>query len=233
MANPYLHCLLPLFELLYNRGARELWYYEDNGNFILRTHNMRGVRRGYVLGMFLFCLAMEPVYSRLRAAMGEQGTLYAYCDDSYLIAEPDKIDEILTQAPAIFDKVGLKIGYGPGKTDLALPRGYETQECPYPLADPEVPAPNVVLGFKACLGVLRHYYIDQAFIKNMLQDMGVKHDRLLDMVEEISDDDPFAALRLLQACGVSGFGHVLSVVPLSCVAHNIDEALAATLATIQ
>ena len=66
--------------------------------------------------MFLFCLAMEPVYSRLWAAMKEQGSLYANCDDSYLIAEPDKTAKVLVQAQGIYGKVGLRIGYGPGKT---------------------------------------------------------------------------------------------------------------------
>ena len=43
--------------------------------------------------------------------------------------------------------------------------------------------------------------------------MGEAHDRLLDLTEEVSDEDPFAALRLLQTCGIQRFGHVLSVVP--------------------
>jgi len=69
-----------------------------------------------------------------------------------------------------------------------------------------------------------------------LRDLGVQHDRLLDLVEEISDEDPFATLRLLQVCGFSRLGHVLSVVPLSCVmdfTRDKDEAAAATLVTIQ
>jgi hypothetical protein len=83
MANPYLHSLIPLFELLYKTRAGELWFYDENWNFVLHTHNQRGVRQGCVLGMFLFCLTMEPFYMRLRAAMGEHGTLYAYRDDAY------------------------------------------------------------------------------------------------------------------------------------------------------
>ncbi len=43
--------------------------------------------------------------------------------------------------------------------------------------------------------------------------MGEAHDMLLDLTEEVSDEDPFAALRLLQTCGIQRFGHVLSVVP--------------------
>ena len=93
-------------------------------------------------------------------------------------------------------------------------RGYERQECPYPLDDPAVPTPHVVLGYKTCLGVPRRSCNDQAFNTATLQDLGLKHDRLLDHVEEISDEDPFATLKLLQVCGVSRFGHVLSVAPL-------------------
>jgi hypothetical protein len=86
--------------------------------------------------------------------MGEKGAL-AYCDDSCLVVEPDKMAEVLAQAPEIYGKVGLKIGYGPGKTELILPRGYKTRNFPYPLDDSAIPAPQVVLGFKVYLGVPR------------------------------------------------------------------------------
>ena len=69
-ANPYLHRLLPLYELMYKRGEEVLWYYDENGNFVLGARNKRGVRHGCVLGMFLFCIIMEPVYARLRMAVG-------------------------------------------------------------------------------------------------------------------------------------------------------------------
>jgi hypothetical protein len=38
---------------------------------------------------------MEPVYARMRAALGEEVSLLTYCDDSYLLAEPDKMEEVL------------------------------------------------------------------------------------------------------------------------------------------
>ena len=81
-ANPYLHKLLPMYE----RGDGVLWYYDENGNFILGARNKRGVRQGCVLGMFLFCVTMEPVYARIRAAVGDEGVMYTYCDDLYLLA---------------------------------------------------------------------------------------------------------------------------------------------------
>jgi hypothetical protein len=42
--------------------------------------------------------------------------------------------------------------------------------------------------------------------------MGASHDRLLDLTEEVADEDPFVALRLLQTSGISRFGYVLSAV---------------------
>jgi hypothetical protein len=65
--------------------------------------------------------------------------------------------------------------------------------------------------------------------------MGVAHDRLLDLTEEIADEDLFAPLRLLQTCGISRFGHVLSAVPSALAqpfAKDKDEAIAATFSTI-
>jgi hypothetical protein len=54
MANPYFHSLLPLFESVYTRGAGELWYYDDEGDFILETRNSRGGAKVVSWGYFFF-----------------------------------------------------------------------------------------------------------------------------------------------------------------------------------
>ena len=72
-AIPYLHRLLPLYELMYKRGEGVLWYYDENGNFVLGARNKRGVRQGCVLGMFLSCITMEPMYARLRTDVEMKG----------------------------------------------------------------------------------------------------------------------------------------------------------------
>ena len=36
-ANPYFQRLLPLYELMYKRGEGILWYYDENGNFVMGT----------------------------------------------------------------------------------------------------------------------------------------------------------------------------------------------------
>ena len=58
-----------------------------------------------------------------------------------------------------------------------------------------------------------HFNNDTEFLHDSLQKMGVAHDILLNLTEEIADEDPFAALGLLQTCGISRIGHILSDVP--------------------
>jgi len=179
---------------------------------------------------------MEPVYAILRADAGEEGVLYTYCGESYLLAPVEKMAQVLHQAPNIFEKLSLRLGYGPGKTELILPHGCPKSSFPFPLNDPQVAAHQVVACFKACLGVPRHFTSDPAFTHSALHALGVAHDRLLDLREEIADEDPFTALRLLQTCGISRCGHVLSAVPphlVQAFAVERDEALATTFATIQ
>ena len=74
-----------------------------------------------MLGAFFFCLVVNRVYARLGAILGPDGTLYAYYDDVYLVSDP--VNMFITQvvAPAIYKIVGLRIGWGPGKTELILP----------------------------------------------------------------------------------------------------------------
>ena len=108
--NPSMHLLLPLFEMLYERGSGELFYYDESGNCIAGYYNKNGVRQGCVLGAFLFCLAMQPVYSRLGALLSPDGALYAYSDDVYLIANPANMAVALSSAPSMYKEVGLRIG---------------------------------------------------------------------------------------------------------------------------
>ena len=86
-----------------------------------------------------------------------------------MIAEPETLKTILTHALVIYWKVGLRLGYGPGKTELILLRGHDRGTCPYPLDNLAIPAPHVVEGFEACLGVPRHHANDQAFSTNALR----------------------------------------------------------------
>jgi hypothetical protein len=63
LANPSLHMLLPLFEILYERGSGELWYYDESGNFVESHFCRTCVRHDCVLDAFLFCLAIYHFYA--------------------------------------------------------------------------------------------------------------------------------------------------------------------------
>ncbi len=136
-----------------------------------------------------------PSYSRLGALLGPEGALYAYSDDVYLLADPINMAVALSTASAIYKKVGLRIGWGPGKTELILPTDVHCETFLSLL--PEGCNPSVVSGFSACLGVPRHPLNDPEFISTSLARLGERHDRLLDLIEEIATEDPFASLRLL------------------------------------
>jgi hypothetical protein len=56
--------------------------------------------------------------------------------------------------------------------------------------------PHIVPGFNASLGVSRHVTNAPEFIAALLDNLGTRHDRLLDLVEAVADDDPFVALCL-------------------------------------
>jgi hypothetical protein len=86
------------------------------------------------------------------------------------------------------------------------------------------------------VGVPRYATNDTVvFTSSTLESLGEHHERLLDLIEEVADVDPFAALHLLQVCGVNRFGHIISAIPPPLVhdfANARDEAAIATVATI-
>ncbi len=95
--------------------------------------------------------------------------------------------------------------------------------------------PHIVPGSSACLGVPRHADNESQFIAAVLENLGHRHDILLDLVVLVADEDPFAALRLLQVCGVQRFGHIISAVPTPLVADFAgvrDEVVKSTFAVI-
>ena len=102
---------------------------------------------------------------------------------------------------------------GPLKTELQVPEGCDPDSLPLPLHNYGRPLPAIVPGFKACLGVPRHPSNCDAFIKDALLPLAQRHDNLIDLGNGVSDEDPYAAMRLLQVCGFKKFGHVLFANP--------------------
>ena len=80
-------------------------------------------------------------------------------------------------------------------------------------------------GLEACLGTL----MCTDFINKAMRKPAARHDRLLNWVKDIAEDDPLTALRLLQLCGVNRFGHVISAVPPAIIIRQFAESRDAAL----
>ena len=52
----------------------------------------------------------------------------------------------------------------------------------------------MVPGFSSCHWVQRHFSNDYAFVASALASIGIRHDRLFALVEDVADEDLFAAL---------------------------------------
>ena len=223
LANPALHGLLDLFDMLYGPDADgSAWLYGPPSSppvFTLQCR--RGVRQGCALGTFLFCLTMAPVYDQIRAMVGDAGALFAFSDDAYCISSPVILAAVLKELTPLYRLVG--IGWGNGKTEFWLPRGYQVDSLDIPRAATGAPLPAVVEGFTACLGIPRHRQNDQEFIRAALVKVAEKHDTVLNLVKRIAPSAPFAALRLLQVCGVRRFGHIMRGIPPGVVSGFIQE----------
>jgi hypothetical protein len=212
-ANVALHPLIPLYDVLYTRGVGILWFYEDLGNFILAVFCRKGVRhQGCVLGTTILCVNVRPVYDALLVILGPKG-FFSYADDAYMGGLPVNVARTLTAAIILYRMIGLTLGWGPKKTKLVLPTNCDPSDHPLPRDVSCRPLPDVVTGFKACMGVPRHPTNNIFFIEEALGPLGSKHDNLLDLVASVSEEDPFGALRLLQVCGGNRFGHVMSAFP--------------------
>ena len=70
---------------------------------------------------------MAPIYLSLKNELGPKGMLLAYSDDVYLHGPPVKVAAPITSAPPLYTKVGLRIGWGPAKSELVIPSGVDPE----------------------------------------------------------------------------------------------------------
>jgi hypothetical protein len=179
-------------------------------------------------------------YARLGVLLGPDGALYAYSDDIYLLSDQARMSAtmatVLTASPTIYRKVGLRFGWRPRKMELILPAYYDPESFFTCMETSGGCLTHVVPGFSSCLGVPRHASNDPTLITSALANIGVRHDSLLDLVEDVVEEDSCATLRLLQVYGVQRFGHMISDVAPYLVldfATSRDKTATATFASIK
>ena len=177
-------------------------------------------------------IIVRHVYDAILVILGPEGFWFSYAEDVYLGGKPWNVALALDAASGLYAMFELTLGWGPKKTELQLPLDFDSDHLPLPRGDPAGrPIPDVVTGCKACMGVPKHPSSCYAFITTALQPLARRHDTLLDLVAYVSDEDPFASLRLLQVCGVNRFGHVLNIVPPDIITTAFCEERDAAIAT--
>jgi len=115
VADPRLHCILPLYDMLYTDREGELWYFDEHGNLSHTLPSRRGTRQGCILGLFIFCVTMAPIYKALKSELGLDGIFDAYLDDVCLHGPPTTDVAPISAVLALYWKVGLRIGWGLAK----------------------------------------------------------------------------------------------------------------------
>jgi hypothetical protein len=149
VADPHLHCILPLQDMLYTDRDGELWYFDEDGNLSHTLSSRRGGRQGCVLGLFISCVSMAPIYKALKTKLGPKGMLVDFSDDVYLHGPPVNVTTSISAAPALYKKVGLRIGWGPAKSELALPPNVDPETLP-------LSAATMVVSFHILYGAWKH-----------------------------------------------------------------------------
>jgi hypothetical protein len=104
----------------------------------------------------------------------------------------------MSASPPLYTTVGLRIGWGPAKSELVLPPGVDPDTLELPRSNDGNILLHVVEGLEACLGIPRHRRMCVDFITRAMRKPAARHDRLLLLVRGIAEDAPLTALRLLQ-----------------------------------
>ncbi len=81
-----------------------------DGNLSHTQPSRRGFRQGCVLGLFIFCVMIAPIYKQLKEGLGPEGMLVAFSDDVHVHGPPMNVEAMIFAVPALYKKVGLRIG---------------------------------------------------------------------------------------------------------------------------
>jgi hypothetical protein len=109
VADPRLHCILPLYDMLYTNREGGLWFFDEEGNLTHNQASRKGVRQGCVLGIFVFCVTMTPIYKALKEKLGHAGMLVAFSDDVYLHGPLVNVAAAVSEAPSLYKNIEIRM----------------------------------------------------------------------------------------------------------------------------
>ena len=82
--------------------------------------------------------------------------MVAFSDDVNLHGPPMNVAAMISAAPALYTKVGLRIGHGPAESELTLPSDVDPETLLLLRGEDGSILPHLVQGLEACLDVPRH-----------------------------------------------------------------------------
>lgn len=78
-------------DMVYTDIIGELWYFDEDRNLSHTLGSRKDVNHGCVLGVFILCVTMAPVYIIIRHKLEPYGLLVAFSDDVYLHGHPASV----------------------------------------------------------------------------------------------------------------------------------------------
>ena len=91
---------------------------------------------------------LSSFYMVLKDELGNGGMLVAFSDDVYLHGPPANVAAAVSAAPILYKKVGLRIGWGPAKSELSLPPNVDPETLPLLRGDDGRVLPHQVRAWK-------------------------------------------------------------------------------------
>ena len=232
-SHPGLQPLLPYTRQFY--GAPSVYTWVDGNATNHEIAQGEGGEQGDPLMPALYAIAQQPALREVQAALREGEAIFAYLDDTYIVAAPERVKELYERyRAALWSHARVELNFG--KTRIWNAAGEEPRD----IADlqqeggdavwvgdwslPQEQQGLVVLG--APIG-------NEAYVQRQLRLKRDEHDRLLQRIPAVEDLQ--AAWLLLRHCACPRANYVLRALPPASTAEYAsarDEAVAYCLATL-
>eukprot|EP00973_Karenia_brevis_P050587 7023383-Karenia_brevis.AAC.1 len=149
----------------------------------------------------LFSLGIHDALAKVRGEMEDDEYLFAYLDDVYAIAPPERVRDIYNLlAENLFEHAGIRLHEG--KTRV----WNRAQECPEGLQDlgPEVWSPDGIKVLGTPVG-------DATFTQKLLDERLAEQQKLWTAIPTVTDLQ--CSWQLLAQCATAQANHILRTVP--------------------
>ena len=232
-SRPGLQPLLPYARQFY--GAPSVYTWVDGNATSHEIAQGEGGEQGDPLMPALHAIAQQPALHEVQAALREGEAIFAYLDDTYIVAAPERVKELYEcYRAALWSHARVELNFG--KTRIWNAAGEEPRD----IADLQQEGGDAVwVGDWSLppeqqgLVVLGAPIGSEAYVQRQLRLKRDEHDRLLQRIPAVEDLQ--AAWLLLRHCACPRANYLLRALPPASTAEYAsahDEAVAYCLATL-